>query len=87
MPNIKSAKKRVNIIKTKTLRNQKIKSRLKTYLKRFETLAEQGNADEAKSAYDVAVKQLDQAAAKGIIHKNTSSRKKSRLTLKLNKIA
>jgi len=87
LPNIKSAKKRVNIIKTKTLRNQKIKSRLKTYLKRFETLAEQGNADEAKSAYDVAVKQLDQAAAKGIIHKNTSSRKKSRLTLKLNKIA
>lgn len=87
MPNIKSAKKRVKVISTKTLRNQKIKSRLKTYLKRFDTLAEQGNADEVKSAYNAAIKQLDQAAAKGIIHKNTSSRKKSRLTIKLNKIA
>ena len=50
-------------------------------------LAEQGNADEAKNAYTMAVKKLDQAAAKGVMHKNTVARKKSKLTLKLNKIA
>ena len=87
MPNIKSAKKRVKVIEVKTLRNQKIKSQLKTYIKKFELLAQQGNADEAKSAYITAVKKLDQATAKGIMHKNTASRKKSQLTLKLNKIA
>ena len=87
MPNIKSAKKRVKVIEVKTLRNQKIKSQLKTYIKKFELLAQQGNADEAKSAYITAVKKLDQATAKGIMHKNTASRKKSQLTLKLNKTA
>ncbi|NLB81607.1 MAG: 30S ribosomal protein S20 [Clostridiaceae bacterium] len=87
MPNIKSAKKRVNVIKTKTLRNRMINSKLKTCLKKFQLLAEQGDKEQSKAAYDVAIKKLDQAVAKGVIHKNTSSRKKSKLTLKLNKIA
>lgn len=87
MPNIKSAKKRVRVIQRKTLYNQRIKSQLKTYIKKFEMLAEQGNAEEAKNAFTMAIKKLDQAAAKGVIHKNTASRKKSQLTLKLNKIA
>lgn len=87
MPNIKSAKKRVKVIEAKTLRNQMIKSQLKTYIKKFELLADQSKKDEALQAYKVAVKKLDQAVCKGIMHKNTASRKKSQLTLKLNKIA
>jgi len=79
MPNIKSAKKRVKVIKTKTLRNQMLKSELKTYIKKFELLAEGGNKDEAIAAYKLAVKKLDQAVSKGVYHKNTVSRKKSQL--------
>jgi small subunit ribosomal protein S20 len=87
LPNIKSAKKRVKVIRTKTLRNQKLKSQLKTYIKKFELLAQKGSAEEVKSAYLTAIKKIDQATAKGIMHKNTASRKKSQLTLKLNKTA
>lgn len=87
MPNIKSAKKRVKVIKTKTLRNQMLKSELKTYIKKFELLVDNGNKDEALDAYKLAVKKLDQAVSKGIMHKNTGARKKSQLTLKLNKVA
>ncbi len=87
MPNIKSAKKRVKVIKTKTLRNQMLKSELRTYIKKFELLAEEGNKDEAVVAYKLAVKKLDQAVSKGIMHKNTGARKKSQLTVKLNRVA
>lgn len=86
MPNIKSAKKRVLVIKTKTLRNQMIKSALKTYIKRFEAAAKTGTAEEAQAAFKLVVKKLDQATAKGIIKKNMASRKKSQLALKLNKV-
>ncbi len=87
MPNIKSAKKRVKVIKTKTLRNQMLKSELKTYIKKFELLVDNGNKDEALDAYKLAVKKLDQAVSKGIMHKNTGARKKSQLTIKLNRVA
>ena len=74
MPNIKSAKKRVKVIATKTLRNKAIKSELKTYVKKAQ------NAEENKAeAVRVAIKKIDQAAAKGILHKNTAARKKSAL--------
>ncbi len=86
MPNIKSAKKRVKVIETKTLRNQMIKSALKTYIKKFEALAESGNKAEATTAFNVVVKKIDQAVAKGIVKKNTAARKKSQLAIKLNKI-
>ena len=87
MPNIKSAKKRVKVIATKTLQNQMIKSALRTYIKKFEAIAENGNKAEADAAFRIAVKKIDQAVAKGIIKKNTASRKKSQLALKLNAIA
>ena len=87
MPNIKSAKKRVKVIATKTLRNQMIKSQLKTYVKKFESSLEGASADERLAAYKQAVKKLDQATAKGVLHKNTAGRKKSQLTLKLNTAA
>ena len=79
VPNIKSAKKRVKVIATKTLRNKAIKSELKTYVKKAQ------NAEENKAeAVRVAIKKIDQAAAKGILHKNTAARKKSALARSLN---
>lgn len=86
MPNIKSAKKRVLVASKKTLRNQMIKTALKTAIKKFETLAFEKNKEEAKAAYTQAVKKIDMAVSKGILHKNTAARKKSALTLKLNKL-
>lgn len=87
MPNIKSAKKRVKVIETKTLRNMMIKSQLKTYIKKFEAAVASGNKEDASSAYKAAVKKLDQAVSKGIMHKNNGARKKSQLTLMLNSVA
>lgn len=87
MANIKSAKKRIKVTETKTLRNKMVKSALKTSIKKYETAIEAGNADEAKVLLGSAIRSIDMAASKGIIHKNVASRKKSRLTLKLNKLA
>ena len=86
MPNIKSAKKRVKVIKKKTLQNQMLKSQLKTAVKKFEASLREGKAA-ASDAYNFVVKKTDQAVAKGILHKNTAARKKSSMTLKLNKLA
>ena len=84
MPNIKSAKKRVLIGEVRNARNKATKSDLKTAIKKFEAAAAEGNRTEAESAYKVAVKSVDKAAAKGILHKNTAARKKSALDKKLN---
>jgi small subunit ribosomal protein S20 len=86
VPNIKSAKKRVLIIEKKTLRNQILKSSLRTTLKKFDSAVLSGDKEAVEEAYKLAVKKVDQAVAKGILHKNTAARKKSQLTLKLNKI-
>ena len=88
MPNIKSAKKRVLVNATKAaLQNQMAKSALKTDLKKFEAAVAEGNRSEADAAYKVAVKAVDQAAAKGLLHKNNAAHKKSAMTVKLNKLA
>lgn len=86
MANIKSAKKRIKVTEVKTLRNKMVKSALKTLIKKYEIAVASGNVEEAKTALQAAVKSLDMAAAKGVIHKNKASKKKSRLTLRLNKI-
>ena len=86
MPNIKSAKKRVLIAKVNNESNKADKSALKTALKKFEAAAAEGNRTEADGAYKVAVKKVDQAVAKGVLHKNTAAHRKSAMTLKLNKI-
>ena len=87
MPNIKSAKKRVQLAEVRNARNKADKSALKTALKKFEAAAAEGNRTEAEGAYKVAVKSVDKAAAKGILHKNTAARRKSRYAAMLNKIA
>ncbi|MCY6371836.1 30S ribosomal protein S20 [Clostridium ganghwense] len=84
MANIKSAKKRVKVIKVKTLRNKMIKSALKTTIKNFETAVANNDVAEAKAAFASCVKSLDMATSKGVIHKNKAARKKSRLASKLN---
>lgn len=84
MPNIKSAKKRVKVTKVKNLQNQMAKSALKTVLKKFDAAVAAGDKSAAEAAYKVAVKAVDQAAAKHLMHKNTAAHKKSAMTLKLN---
>lgn len=86
MPNIKSAKKRVLIAEAKNARNKAEKSELKTAIKKFEAVAAEGNRTEADGVYKVAVKKVDQAVASGVLHKNTAARRKSAMTLKLNKL-
>jgi small subunit ribosomal protein S20 len=83
MPNIKSAKKRVKVIATKTAQNKATKSALKTAVKKA-YIAIENNADNKAEAVSFAVKKLDQAAAKGILHKNKAARSKSNLAKRLN---
>lgn len=83
MPNIKSAKKRVNVIAAKTASNKSTKSNLKTQLKKADAAIESNAADKVQTVR-VTQKKIDQAAAKGILHKNTAARKKSALDKKLN---
>lgn len=83
MPNIKSAKKRVLVIKTKTMQNKATKSALRTALKKAD-VACANNAEDKAAVVTAAIKKVDQAAAKGIMHKNNAARKKSQLALKLN---
>lgn len=87
MPNIKSAKKRVLVSKTKAMQNKALKSALKTDIKKFDAAVADGNRSEADVAYKVAVKAVDQAVAKGLLHKNNAANKKSGMTIRLNKLA
>lgn len=87
MPNIKSAKKRVLVSKVNNERNKMDKSVLKSTLKKFDAAVADGSKEQADSAYKAAVKTIDKAVSKGIIHKNNAARKKSSISLKLNKMA
>lgn len=83
MPNIKSAKKRVSVIAHKSARNRMAKSTLKTTIKKARFTAAQGDAAAANSAYIEAQRAIDKAVTKGILHKNTAARRKSRLHAEL----
>jgi ribosomal protein S20 len=83
MPNIKSAKKRVKVNAAKNLKNRMFNSQLKTDIKKANAAIEK-NADDKVAVIRLAVKKIDQAASKGILHKNTAARKKSALNKKLN---
>lgn len=87
VPNIKSAEKRVRISANRTLHNMSLKSALRTTIKKFESALAQSEIDQARLALKIATRALDKAATKGIIHQNAASRKKSRLTKRLNKVA
>jgi small subunit ribosomal protein S20 len=83
MPNIKSAKKRVKVIAVKTARNKANRSALKTAIKNANVALENNAADKNESVR-AAIKKIDQAVAKGLLHKNTAARKKSALAKKVN---
>ncbi len=87
LPNIKSAKKRVLVSQAKAARNKSAKSALRTQLKKFNAAVAEGNRSEAEAAYKVAVKAVDKAAARGLIHKNNAANKKSGMTIRLSKMA
>lgn len=86
MAHSKSAKKRIRVAERNHLRNQNVKSRVKTILKQFEVAIKNNDIDTAKVNLTTVYKELDKAAQKGILHKNTVARKKSRLTAELNKL-
>lgn len=86
MPIMRSAKKRLRQNIKRNLRNRSYKSAMKTQVKNFLSVMKEGNVQAAEEELRLAIKKLDKAAAKGILHKNTASRKKSRLTKRLNKI-
>ena len=87
MPNIKSAKKRVLVSKSKAMQNKAAKSALKTDLKKFEAAVADGSRSEADAAYKTAVKAVDKAVSKGLLHRNNAANKKSKMTVKLSKLA
>ena len=87
MANIKSAKKRIKVTKTKTERNKVQKSKIKMFVKRINQLVKDGNKAEANKILVEATKAIDMAASKGVFHKNNAARKVGRLTKSVNKLS
>lgn len=87
MANIKSAKKRVLVIRKKTLRNKMITSAVKTAMKKVVAAVKSGDKAAAAAQLNAAKKAIDMACSKGVYHKNNASRKKSRLEKMVNKMA
>ncbi len=85
MPNTKSAKKALLKSRERYLRNRSTKSAIKTYSRRARELAEQGDQEGALATLRRAISLIDKAVKRGILHKNTGDRKKSRLMVALNK--
>lgn len=86
MPNIKSAKKRVKVTAVKTLQNKIFKSQLRTVVKKFYAAVEAGDKAAASVLYKEAVKKVDHAVVRNIMHKNAAAHKKSQFTLALNRM-
>ena len=87
MPNIKSSKKDVISSKIAYEKNKANKSALKTDLKKFDAALVSGDKAAAEAAYTAAIKSVDKAVNKGLLHKNNAARKKSSMALKMNKLA
>jgi len=87
LANIKSAKKRIQVTETRTMRNKAIRSKVKTAIKKVDAAVAAGNKELANEQLRLAIAEIDKACSKGVYHKNNASRKVSRLTLAVNKIA
>ena len=87
MANIKSSKKDVISSKIAYEKNKANKSALKTELKKYDAALVSGDKAAAEAAYKAAVTAVDKAVNKGLLHKNNAARKKSSMTLKMNKLA
>lgn len=87
MANIKSAKKRILVNQTRADRNKAVRSRVKTSIKKVEAAIATGDKAAALVCLNATIKEISMATSKGVYHKNTSSRKISRLTKSVNAIA
>ena len=87
MDNIKSAKKRILVDRRNAERNKAIKSKVKTAIKGVDAAIAAGDKDAASKALTTAISEINRAASKGVFHKKTASRKISRITVAVNKIA
>ena len=83
MPNIKSSAKRDQLAKARNAKNKAEKSALKTAVKKFDAAVNAGDKEAAASTYKAAVKAVDKAAGKNLIHKNNAANKKSKMAHKL----
>ena len=86
MANIKSAKKRILTAEKNRLQNVAMKTKIKTAMKKALELASAKDSDALKTALSKAYQLCDKAVSKGVLHKNTAARKKSRLTIAVNKL-
>ena len=84
MANIKSSIKRIKLQEKAAQRNKSKRTLMKTNIKKFDAATSEGDRDKAESAYKTAVKTIDKAATKGLIHKNVAARRKSKMTKQLN---
>jgi len=84
LPNTTSAMRHLRVSQKRRLRNRLIRSRANTFVKKAKRLIEAGQLDEARTMTAQATSALDKAAEKGVIHRNTAARKKSRLMKRLN---
>ena len=87
MANIKSAKKRILVERRNAERNKAIKSAVKTSVKKVDAAIAANDKDAAAAALLAATSEINKAASKGVFHKKTASRKISRLSLAVNKLA
>lgn len=87
MANIKSAKKRILVIETKTLRNKVIKTKIKTLTKKLEAAIVAGDKAQAQERLKLTVSEINKAASKGVFHKNNAARKVARLSKAVSKMA
>ena len=87
MANIKSAKKRILVNETKAARNKAIRSRVKTSIKKVDAAITAGDKAAAQVCLISAIADIDKAATKGVYHKNTASRKVSRISKAVNAMA
>ena len=87
MANIKSAKKRILVAETKAARNKAIRPRVKTFVKKVDAAITAGDKAAAQAALLAAISEIDKATSKGVYHKNTASRKVSRLSKAVNAMA
>ena len=86
MPILHAAEKRMRADRKRRLRNQRVESELKSLTRKFEKLCAE-KSDQAQGALRSLIKRLDQAASKGILHRNAASRTKSRLSRRLVKLS
>ncbi|KIH98556.1 30S ribosomal protein S20 [Streptomonospora alba] len=86
MANIKSQEKRIRQNEERRVRNQAVRSSLKTAIRKFRVAAQSGNVEQAVVLQRAAARQLDKAASKGVIHKNQAANRKSAIAKRLENL-